>query len=1649
MLKILLVSNATVVAVSGSVSIGSSTGVGAAIGAAVANNYIGYYQDSSRHPSEVQAYIQNSSVKASGDLTLNALADEDIVARVGAGSVAVAASTGGTGLSGSGSGVFTFNKIATLVKAFVNGDGATGIEAKSATFTATDTSKIKADAGAASIAIAAASTTGGSLSIGVALASNLISNEVEAFVNNADNSFKTTIGGIGLSATSNPTIEALSIAASLAVGAAGTTGVGISGAGAAAINTILTKTNAYIKDSVVTSAGAVSLTATNTATISAKIAAVSLAVGAAGTTGVGVSIGAAVANNYIGYDGDTRQPVEVQAYIQNSSLITNEDLTLTAFSGGSITAGVGAGSAAVAGGGTTGVAASGSGVVTLNKIATFVKAFINGDGATGIQAKSATLSANDASSIKADAGAASLAIAGGGTTGVAVSIGVSVASNFISNEIEAFINNADNSLNTTTGLLSLTATTNATINALSVAASLAAGGGGTAGVNISGAGAAAINTILTKTNAYIQNSVVSSAGSVSLTATNSATISATIAAVSISAGGGGTAGVGVSIGAAVANNLIGYDGSTRQPAEVQAYIRNSSLTTAGDLTLNAFSNGSINAGVGAGSAAISGGGTAGVAASGSGVSTENRIATYVKAFIDGDRATGIQAKSATLTANDSSYIKADAGAASIAASFGGTAGVSVSIGVSLASNLISNEVAAFINGADNHLNTTTGNISLTAITNASIQALSIAASIAAGFGGTAGVAISGAGAEADNTILTKTNAYIAGSVVNSAGAVSLTATNSASISATIAAVSVSASGGGTAGVGVSIGAAVATNLIGYDQNGNRTPAEVQAYIQNSSVNATGDLTLSAVNSGTINAGVGAGSAAISGGGTAGVAGSGSGVSTVNKIATLIKAFVDGDGATGIQAKTATLSANDASSIKADAGAASIAASFGGTAGVSVSIGVSLASNLISNEVAAFINGADNHLNTTTGNVSLTAVTNASIQALSIAASIAAGFGGTAGVSISGAGAEADNTILTKTNAYIKGSVVNSAGAVSLTATNSASISATIAAVSVSASGGGTAGVGVSIGAAVATNLIGYDQNGNRIPAEVQAYIQNSSVNATGDLTLSAVNSGTINAGVGAGSAAISGGGTAGVAGSGSGVSTVNKIATLIQAFVDGDGATGIQAKTATFTANDASSIKADAGAASIAASFGGTAGVSVSIGVSLASNLISNEVAAFINGADNTLRTTTGNVSLTASTNASIQALSIAASIAASFGGTAGVSISGAGAEANNTILTKTNAYIAGSVVNSAGAVSLTAINSANISATIAAVSASVSGGGTAGVGVSIGAAVASNLIGYDQSGNSLPAQVQAYILNSSVNAIGDLSLTAIASENINAGVGAGSAAVSAGGTAGVSGSGSGVSTTNKIGSLIYAFINGDGPTGIQAKSVSLTANDASTIIANAGAASIAASFSGTASVSISIGVALAHNVVTNQVKAYIQNASHSVGATAGDVSLSATTNATISAVAVAASLAAGISGTAGIGVSGAGAESTNNISTKTNAYTQDSVINSSGAVNINAQNTAGISATIAAASVAVGVSGTAGVAASIGVAIARNEIGWGIDPNNTSHTYTTGSGEKSLNAGDRVLIAQEQAIFMNTLAKRHRLNYKVLTMATYRIGNR
>ena len=119
---------------------------------------------------------------------------------------------------------------------------------------------------------------------------------------------------------------------------------------------------------------------------------------------------------------------------------------------------------------------------------------------------------------------------------------------------------------------------------------------------------------------------------------------------------------------------------SKDAAQVQAYLLDSTVEADGALTLDAVSDQTIHATVIAGSVALSGG-LVGASISGAGAGTDNRVATQVEAFIQGDRsAGGIRAASVLLNASDNATIESLTGAVSVAASGGIVAGA-VSIGV--------------------------------------------------------------------------------------------------------------------------------------------------------------------------------------------------------------------------------------------------------------------------------------------------------------------------------------------------------------------------------------------------------------------------------------------------------------------------------------------------------------------------------------------------------------------------------------------------------------------------------------------------------------------------------------------------------------------------------------------------------------------------------------------------------------------------------------------------------------------------------------------------------------------------------------------------------------------------------------------------------
>ena len=1132
-------------------------------------------------------------------------------------------------------------------------------------------------------------------------------------------------------------ISAISAAASIGVGAGSTTGVAVSGAGAAAINSIRSDTNAYVLNSSLDAFDDVSVSAANASIIDATIVAASLAVGVGGTTGAGVSIGIAVARNFIGYDasGDDSDS-GVRAYLRDSSLDVGGDLTVQASAEQTIDSVVFAGSAAVGAGGTTGLAASGSGVWSENKISMDVMAYIRGDGAGGIGAKSVTLTADDHSEIKALAGAASVAVALGGTTGVAVSIGVAMGMNSIDNRVVAYIQDADQGV-TTTDDINISAQEEAAIDSIAAAASLAAGFGGTGGVAVSGAGAVAQNYILGGTKAYMVDSIVASGGKLDVDASDTSAIKALIVAASAGIGVGGTAGAGVSIGFSMARNFIGWGGSggsadftsdqelgtlengktvrittgPRQgdiykylgttitdgdpyesgnqpidlvnqnfqdntlwqqmslvatPGQVLAYSEDSTLTVHGALTLDAKAGQTIDATIVAASVALAAGGTAGVAASGAGVFAQNKIDADVKAYILGDGSGGIHAGSIQVTSDDGAGISAIAGAASVAASVGGAAGVSVSIGLAMAFNEISGDTAAYIQDADSGVTTTGGGITVAA----TAQGRPVFTDTFNALDVTPDDLDDAATADSDSSETLTLNE----SNQDAAGDMAILAKLRAAFE--------------LHGLALAVDDSVATAAKYTTSDGTQDLREGTT-VKLSSAYGHGGL------AGRVYRYIGADVDAVD-------------LSTQDygndeKWLLLDKLKV----AKLVEGSSWTLLAPD------------------GTTYILTKAGSSLS------------------------------VSRSMVNVVTAAASLAAGFGGAAGIAVSGAGAVSQNVVLTHTNAFVDGSKITSAGDMTLNATSQSLITSLVVAASVAIGGGGSTGVGASIGIAVARNYIGCTPDDGKPRAALKAYVEDSTIHASGTLTLGSLAQQTIDSLVFAGSAAVAAGGVAGVAASGSGVYAENKIAMDIKSYVDGDSLVGsqsggIRVGKATLTAQDESQISSVAAAFSLAASLGGTAGVSVSVGVALARNTIDNAVAAYVDDAGHGLTLNNDDLTVQATEKASICVIAAAASLAIGFGGAAGIAVSGAGADASNVILGGAQAYIENSVVSGADQVDIDALNQASVKALIIAASATVAGGGAAGVGASVGVALARNFIGYspnpqsefDYTTNDVPQQI-------------------------------------------------------------------------------------------------------------------------------------------------------------------------------------------------------------------------------------------------------------------------------------------------------------------
>ena len=473
------------------------------------------------------------------------------------------------------------------------------------------------------------------------------------------------------------------------------------------------------------------------------------------------------------------------------------------------------------GSGQYGLAVSGDvGISTINET---IKAYLND---VTLDTKAHNLSVNAVSDNDIDAVSGSAALSLGGTQGKSVGIAGSYSSNEINSDIEAFILDTDIDNSTQGGNITLDSEFTGDIWTISAGASGATGIGG-----IAVAGSVSINDLNIKNSSYIKDSTINDITNVSLSTTNNAGIQAYGGVLSA----GSTAGVG----AALALNSMGEDEANKN----SAYISNSTITNTGNIKLDADSNNTIKTITGT----VGVGKTAGVAVS---VSL-NEINNNTSAYVENSSSLTPGGK-LEIDTDDTSVIKAVVASAAVAGS--------VSAGVSIVTNDINNEIKSYIDSSNVNA---TGDISLSATSDNTIEALSLAFSTS----GSVGLS----GSDASNEIDNKTKSYITNSngtnkIKSGSGNITLFAEDTSGIK--------SIAGSAAIG-GFGFGVSLADNTI---QN------EIETYISNSIVDANKKVDLNAESTQEIEVWAVAGAAAAAFSGAASV--------SLNDLDNKVKAYIN-------------------------------------------------------------------------------------------------------------------------------------------------------------------------------------------------------------------------------------------------------------------------------------------------------------------------------------------------------------------------------------------------------------------------------------------------------------------------------------------------------------------------------------------------------------------------------------------------------------------------------------------------------------------------------------------------------------------------------------------------------------------------------------
>ena len=1528
----------------------ASDTVSVSMGISIAEDNVGQHTADS-----ILAYVHNSKVTATGSVTLNAqsTAKDQVLAVGGAISGATGPELASNVLGAAGGGAYAAANISNTIETYIDGgsDVTTALNSGgSINLTATDSTKL-IDSDAFGVAGAYAVATGviakvGSVAIGVGIAQNSISNTVESYITA---SRAVADAGITVDASSSPNVNAMGIGVAAAVSRGSDLTGALAGAGSAATNSVNDTIAAYITACTTASgkaitAGAGGVSVTASDTSNLTADAAEVSLAAALAEYHDPAVAIAVGASIAENNVGTGSGESIKAYIDGSDVTAAGPVHICASSTSTInTLAIGGSIAGTKGEGIT-VAVAASGAGTYSTARQTISASIqNGSSVTTTNSGSVTVTATDSSSIRADAGGVSISVAYGKGTSVSGSVGAANANNTMNDKVTAFI---DSSLVSADGGI--------TVQAQSMKASS--------------------STDSYRVDALAFGVAFSGAGSTG----NGASIALD--------------GAGSSATNTIDNNISAYINNCGGINEISA-SGNGLSSSASALVVSAGNDLSVRADSGGYALAIasSTGGISGAVGIGA-AESKNEVGQNggdsVLAYISNSSVvvTGPLTVDAVTTASFEALGIGFSGAGA-GTSGSGLTGALAGAGAGTLNN-VAMTIEALIDGGSSVTaksgNGLTGNVSLTATDNSQLTADAggVAIAIAAGLGEGGGQGSLTVGASvANNTVANTVHAAIISSMVHSSGSVAATAQTVANPDKTLtfapSAVNTFSNeinlpnhglqtgdpviyndGGGTPIGGLTSGQSYFAIVV--DSNTIELALSKADAIASTPVpiTLTGTGTSSSQSLMTLSPTVAAfaigGALSASGGEGLSVGFAGAGAGAINTVNNDIEAYIQGcsGGPLGVTAGSGgvTLQADDDSVIHAETGGFSVALAIGTAGGAgSLSVGASKSDNEIGKGSGQFVKAfIDSSTVTTPGTVSIVSLASAQIDSLAMGGS---GSGaGASGISI--AGAVAGAVTINNIEEQVTSAIQNSSSVTTSTISGAIDVYATDASI-ITADAGGVA-IAIAFGAdGAGSGSVGFAQANNTIDNHVTADISASQAAALGDVSVLATSVASISALSFGGSGAGSGGSGLNVALAGAGAGANNTTGDDIYAFINNcQGKFSVSSVLGSLAlgATDNPSIVSSAGGGSVAISAGSTA-AGVAVAAVQTNNTIGDTVESYIDSSVVQALADEVTVEATTPSSSHIKSLGVAASV----GGGASVAslgLSGGGAGATNMITDTVQADVdQSSSVSAAFLVSVTATDNSQVTTTVGSGALAF---GT--VGASIGVSVQTTTVN---------DTVTAYI-NSPVSVpVGNVVVTSGSTVTITGLAVATSVALGGGAFAG-----SGANTQSTIEGTVSAYVGSSGTITVPSYG-DITVKSTST--QNAQSNSYGASLAG-GTVSVAIGVSLGTATIDGTTEASMSGTVDQGANLTVEATNSSTAGATIYAIA----------GGLGLGGSGAGANGTVNLNPIVTSYI-DGTVGTSSSKRFDGDVLVLATSQSAATANSFGVA--VGGAVAVGVSLAKSEV--------------------------------------------------------------